>query len=135
MYAQLLGKEFKCIYVFLCICHTKQFLKKCFGFPETYFLCFFLYLKMKEYWWCEFLQTEYWIGLKIININDYGFKKFWRISQGVFRPPKNLLNSIEFTGPGGAQPPSPPIRQRTMPMQNYSPLLLVFELEKYVFYV
>ena len=26
--------------------------------------------------WCEFLQTEYWIGLKIININEYGFKKF-----------------------------------------------------------
>ena len=26
--------------------------------------------------WCDFFQTEYWIGLKIININE-GFKKFF----------------------------------------------------------
>ena len=31
---------------------------------------------MKECLWCEYLQTEYWIGLKINNINEYGFKKF-----------------------------------------------------------
>ena len=64
--------------------------------------------------------------LKIININEYGFKKFvelvvykWRkgciqqfVPGGAQHPlgSENPLNSIDFTGPGGLSPHSPWIR-------------------------